>query len=129
MMQVILAVRPGQAKRLSFKHPKALVVDADRRMLWSNGLWLKLGATRFAVVFAIALRRGGLMSKPELGDLLWSGREDGGPDTQWKIIDIHLCALRKLLPSLGVTVLTVHGQGYRLIEAAAPPEIEIRRAA
>jgi DNA-binding response OmpR family regulator len=128
-MQIILAVKPGQAKRLSFRHSKAFVFDAPANRIWNNGLWIKLAPCEFKVALAVAVRRGELISKAEICDALWGDREDGGPDTQWKAIDVHVNRLRGKLPVMGLSIFTHWGRGLRLVHEVQAPAVELRRAA
>lgn len=129
MLQVILALNAHHAHRLAGLHPDALVVDYDRRTLLRDGTAVRFEPTKFQILFSIARHLGGIRSKTDLFDELWGYREDGGPDSQEKVVDVHLCKIRKVLPALGIGIETVWGQGYRVINVAAPARIELRRAA
>jgi DNA-binding response OmpR family regulator len=128
-LQIILALKAGQAKRLTVDNPDALIVDYDRKAFWRDGAFIRLEPSKFMLVFLIASRVGALVSKEELCDALWGDEEDGGPDTQWKVIDVQLCKIRKVLPSLGVWIETVHGRGYRFVARDGSVEHALRRAA
>lgn len=129
MLQVILALNPQHAERLAHLHPTALVIDHERNTLRRGKTTVRLEPNKFRILFSIALQLGGLRSKTDLFDEFWGYREDGGPDSQEKLVEVHVCKIRKALPSLGIAIETVYCRGYRLVDIAAPAQTELRRAA
>lgn len=64
------------------------------------------------VLAELVKARGGLRTKERL---LSSLHLFGAEDRETKIIDVHVCRLRRKLKPLGLSIGTVWGQGYRLI--------------
>jgi len=103
------------AKRFLFG-PYELV--PDRRMLLTDGQEVPLGGRAFDLLLALVERRGRVVPKDELMELVWAGRivEEGN-------LTVHIASLRKLL---GRSVIaTISGRGYRFVvpveEFAAAP--------
>ena len=89
-------------------------IQPAERVLRIDGQVAPLGARAFDVLLALAERRGRLVSKQELLDLVWPGLvvEEHNIATQ-------ISSLRKLLPVPAIA--TVPGRGYRFV--AAPDEL------
>ncbi len=64
-----------------------------------------------AAIFQALIRRERLR-RESLWDLLYGDRQDGGPEP--KILDVLIFNLRRKVSKLGVTILTIHGFGWRL---------------
>ncbi|HEY0858587.1 MAG TPA: tetratricopeptide repeat protein [Albitalea sp.] len=87
------------------------------RLLCVNGMPAALGARAFDLLLALAQRRGRLVGKQELLDLVWPGVV-----VEEHNIAAQISSLRKLLGS-GV-IATVPGRGYRFVATPDAPAQE-----
>lgn len=81
-------------------------LDVERRSLRRADALVTLGARAFDVLVALVQRRGRIVTKSELLDLVWSGRivEEGN-------LAVQVSTLRKLLGAR--SIVTVPGRGYQ----------------
>jgi two-component system, cell cycle response regulator CtrA len=97
-----------------------LKVDLVSRVASVDGDVLGLTRREYEVLEALALRKGRVITKPALFDILYSGEDEPG----MKIIDVFICKLRKkLTTALGGhdPIETVWGRGYVLQDQKALP--------
>src|SRR5262245_8293343 len=98
-------------------------LDLERRQLWRNETLVGLGGRALDLLSALAAAKGGVVTKDRLMAEIWPGAV-----VDENNIQVHISALRKALDEAGGGpryVLTVQGQGYRLVGikgAAGPPD-------
>jgi len=88
-------------------------IDLHSREVSSGGALVGLTATEYAVLTAIARRRGAPVTRQSLLELL-EGVKDGADGA----LDVHVSRLRKKLGDGGGQIVTVWGIGYRLRDAS-----------
>lgn len=89
-----------------------LIFDLDRMTATVHGACLDLSASERSIVEALVARRGSLVTRDTLYDLLY-GAGDKAPDP--KVIDVFICKLRAKLTAAGLPadlISTVWGRGY-----------------
>jgi DNA-binding response OmpR family regulator len=90
-----------------------LTVDPATRVVRLAGREVRLSAKEFALLHALAVEPGRVLSKTELLRDVWGYASVGATRT----IDAHVCRLRKKLVGGSRTyVVNVRGVGYRLLE-------------
>ncbi|WP_395700192.1 ATP-binding protein [Aquabacterium sp.] len=89
-------------------------LSLSQRRLWADGEPARLGPRALDVLLALAQRRGSIVGKNELLDIVW-------PDTvvEENNLQVHIWALRKLLGP--EAIITIPGHGYRFSAAATGP--------
>lgn len=87
----------------------ALRIDLRTREVSVSDASVALTATEYAILAAIARRRGAPVARQALVELLDSDKE--GAD---RTLDVHVSRLRKKLGEAGAQIVTVWGIGYRL---------------
>jgi DNA-binding response OmpR family regulator len=90
-----------------------LRVDLRTRETTYAGVAVTLTATEYAILAAIARRRGAPVIRQSLLELL-----DGDKDAADRTLDVHVSRLRKKLGEGGAQIVTVWGIGYRLGETS-----------
>lgn len=93
----------------------ALRIDLHAREVTVDDRAVTLTATEYAILAAIARRRGAPVTRQSLVELLEGERE--GAD---RTLDVHVSRLRKKLGESGAAIVTVWGIGYRLGGSATP---------
>ncbi len=88
---------------LIFEH---FVIDPAERELWVGGARAKVGARAFQLLEVLAQRRGHVVSKDELLELVWPRMV-----VEENTLQVHISALRRVLGP--ETIVTVPGRGYR----------------
>ncbi len=88
-----------------------LIIDAG--IVVCNGHVASLTMQEHALLEILAAAKGNVRSKERLLASIYALQPDEPPEL--KIIDVFVCKLRKKLKPLGVEILTVWGQGYRLL--------------
>lgn len=96
-----------------------ITVDLDAALAMFNGKPARLSARVYAVLEALALRKGRLLSREQLIDVIYNGRDE--PDV--RAIDVFVCTLRRKMHEAGIDdpdalLQTVRGQGFVLNEIA-----------
>jgi len=86
-----------------------LRIDLHTREVSVGGAPVALTATEYAILAAIARRRGAPVTRQALVELLDSDKE--GAD---RTLDVHVSRVRKKLGEAGAQIVTVWGIGYRL---------------
>jgi len=78
------------------------------------GAWCRLTGTQWELVKILWRRRGKLVTKDSLCQLLWGNELDPPGD---KTLDVHICKLRKALAPIAppFAVDTIWGTGYTLV--------------
>ena len=92
--------RSRSAPCASILHTREVTVDGES---------VALTGTEYAILAALARRRGAPVTRQSLGELLDADNEN--PD---RTVDVHVSRLRKKLGEAGPSIVTVWGIGYRL---------------
>ena len=97
--------------------PKALrlgnlEMDSERREAHVAGHEIKLRAKEFDLLLAFAERPGLVFSRDQLLDRVWGYNFAGGTRT----VDVHVARLRDKLSGSKVSIETIWGIGYKLIQ-------------
>jgi DNA-binding winged helix-turn-helix (wHTH) protein len=90
-------------------------LDLVARQLTDDGSPVRLGSRALDILCVLAKANGETVSKDQLMADVWSGRT-----VEENNIQVHISAIRKALDRPGqgkCHVLTIPGQGYRLIQA------------
>lgn len=100
--------RPGQ--RVETLHAEGIEIDPVRRRALCGEVRLDLTRTEFELLFSFVERRGEVLNRRLLLELVWGYRFDPGTN----IIDVHVNRLRRKLCEAGRPELirTVRGVGY-----------------
>jgi len=89
-----------------------LEMDSERREAHVAGHEIKLRAKEFDLLLAFAERPGLVFSRDQLLDRVWGYDFAGGTRT----VDVHVARLRDKLSDSGVSIETIWGIGYKLIQ-------------
>jgi two-component system, OmpR family, alkaline phosphatase synthesis response regulator PhoP len=90
-----------------------VTIDAARREVVVRGQPLDLRAREFDLLHALAEHRGLVLSREQLLELVW-GYEYYG---ETRTVDVHVARLREKLKDSGLTIETVWGIGYKLVDS------------
>jgi two-component system cell cycle response regulator CtrA len=109
-IEAILRRRGGHAQ--SKLQVGSMAIDMNSHEVAVAGQLLRLSNKEFGVLQTLALRRGTVVTKEQVLNALYDGRDD--PHS--RVIEVFVCYLRKKLAEAGadVTIDTVHGIGYIL---------------
>jgi DNA-binding response OmpR family regulator len=102
-------LRRPELQRGSAIESGSLCVDLQTREVTVSGAGVTLTATEYAILAAIARRRGAPVTRQTLVELL-----DGDKDGAERTLDVHVSRVRKKLGEAGTQIVTVWGIGYRL---------------
>ncbi|MHC4946998.1 MAG: response regulator transcription factor [Planctomycetota bacterium] len=108
---------PAEGRRLALAD-QALVIDQDRHRVTALGRTVELTRTEFAILEYLARRPGFVRTR----DQIISAAHGERTVLTSRTVDVHVTAIRRKLGEAGRLLQTVRGVGYRLAEAAAPPE-------
>lgn len=89
-----------------------ILVDPARREVSVNGAAVELRAQEFDLLYAFAKHPGLVLTREKLLELAWGYDYYG----QTRTVDVHVGQLRKKLSASSVTIETVTGVGYKLVE-------------
>jgi DNA-binding response OmpR family regulator len=89
-----------------------VALDAERRMVRLNGRWTTLRAKEFDLLRVLLQHAGMTLSRERLLALVW----DYPVPVKTRTVDVHVNHLRRKLAGSGLTIETVRGVGYRLVE-------------
>lgn len=92
-----------------------LTIDRERHLVLSNGAEVTLTAKEFLLLDYLVRHRGRVLSRERLLTDVWGYQYAGGTRT----VDVHVRRLRKKLPTLSTSLLTVQQFGYRLLDGPA----------
>ncbi|CUX82154.1 MAG: two-component system, cell cycle response regulator CtrA [Roseibaca calidilacus] len=101
-----------------------LVMDMDSRTVLANGKEVPLTFREYALLEALALRKGRTLEKETLLSLLYGGIDE--PNV--KIIDVFICKLRKKLSDAldgDCPIHTVWGHGYILRDQSGVDDMQL----
>jgi two-component system, OmpR family, alkaline phosphatase synthesis response regulator PhoP len=100
-------VKSGQVMTLG-----QVSIDAARREVVVGGQPLDLRAREFDLLHTLVEHRGLVLSREQLLELVW-GYEYYG---ETRTVDVHVARLREKLKDSGLTIETVWGIGYKLVD-------------
>jgi len=89
-----------------------LLIDTDRHHVSINKSPINLTFTEFKLLVELASKRGRVQTREHLLDKVWGYTYEGYART----VDTHIRRLRKKLGSLGDSIETIRGVGYRFRE-------------
>ncbi|MEK7310477.1 MAG: response regulator transcription factor [Chloroflexota bacterium] len=89
-----------------------VTIDEARHEVTVNGKPVTLRAKEFDLLLTLAENRGIVLSREKLLDLAWGFDFYG----QTRTVDVHVAHLRKILAGSSVSIETVTGVGYKLVE-------------
>lgn len=92
-----------------------LTVDARKREARVSGREIELRAKEFDLLMAFASEPGRVFTREALLDQVWGYSYYG----ETRTVDVHVQHLRAKLAGSGVSIQTVRGVGYKLVEDAA----------
>lgn len=94
-----------------------LVVDQARRVCSRGPTPITLTAKQFSVLACLARRANTVVSKAEILDEVWDSAYDGDVN----IVEVYIRALRRKIdvPFGLLSIETIRGAGYRLVDASA----------
>lgn len=92
-----------------------ITIDRSAHRVSVDGREIELTPTEFRLLLTLAERRGRLLARARLLEIVW----EAAPDIQTRTVDMHVQRLRTKLESAGELIETVRGFGYRL-QAAQP---------
>lgn len=123
---LVLTTRPLRDARPlgSYGRDGKLYVSVKDNVAWRNGAFIKMQPSQRRVFCALAAVRR-YVSHNDLFEVLYGGREDGGPECSVNAVGQRVYRLRQICGVLGVRVESSHGWGWRLVEVDA----EMREAA
>ncbi len=87
-----------------------LVIDANKYQVRVNGKRIELTSTEFKILYALASKRGWVLNRNQLLDILW-GDEKIVID---RTVDVHIAHLRSKLGQAGKLIKNVRGIGYKI---------------
>ncbi len=126
-IEAILRRRGGHAQ--STLRVGSMAIDMSSHRVAIAGQSLRLSNKEFGVLQLLALRRGAVVTKDNVLNSLYSGRDD----PQSRTIEVFVCNLRRKMAQLGADVMidTVHAVGYILRVGAtrSAPSVELMAAA
>jgi DNA-binding response OmpR family regulator len=94
-----------------------IVYDREHRRVWCAGSEVEFAPRELAVLDALWLRAGELVRHDSLQDFVWSGADDVERSNRLEVYISYV--RRKLQASRRVTIETLRGAGYRLVERPA----------
>lgn len=89
-----------------------LLIDIDRHAVTSKKKPVSLTSTEFKLLVELATNRGRVQTRERLLDKVWGYTYEGYART----VDTHIRRLREKLGSLGNSIETIRGVGYRFRE-------------
>jgi DNA-binding response OmpR family regulator len=93
-----------------------LKIDPSDRIVHYQGKKIRLTLTEFDILRHLALHPNAILSREDILKAVWRDESQQElKDTNDRIIDVHIRALRKKIPSLSTRVVSVYGMGYKYI--------------
>ncbi len=111
MTGVRTVIRAGACGHADVQHG-TVALDLLRRTVTTASGSRRFSPARFTVAAALCVRQGGVVSVPELADVLYGDRADGGPLTADRIVWVHISTVRAVLGAIGLRVVTAWGRGW-----------------
>lgn len=102
---------------------EAVYIDFGWRRIYRGEKSVSLSAHEFNYAAAILAAQGRLVETRRLVDCLYGDREDGGPSTFPKCMDVFKNRIRHYLAPLGISIRTDFGRGVEahLVEPGVYP--------
>jgi len=105
----------GQARgAAAVIHAGALTIDKPRREAKVGGRELQLRTKEFDLLAALAENAGIVLTREQLLDRVWGYNFYG----ETRTVDVHVQHVRARLADSGLSIVTVRGVGYKLVEDA-----------
>lgn len=92
--------------------PEAVALIYDKRLIFRGRDFAQFSPQEFAVISAIIVARGGCIRIPDLIDMLYADREDGGAERPRDVVNIRVFKSRPRLQRLGIEILCRYSFGY-----------------
>lgn len=92
-------------------HLGEMVIDCERHELVAGDERIALREREFALLVALARRRGAVVSRADLLDAVWGDAGAGDP----RKVDACMAKLRRIVAHTPIRIETVWGIGYRLV--------------
>ena len=90
----------------------SLVVDADERTAYVNGVEVPLTVREFNLIYKLLSYPRKTFTRSQLMDEFWDGDSSSGPRT----VDVYMTKLRSKFADCGdFEIVTVHGLGYKAV--------------
>lgn len=117
LARVRALLRRGGEPRPALLKVGDLVVDQARRVCSRGSTPITLTAKQFSVLACLARRANTVVSKAEILDEVWDAAYDG----DLNIVEVYIRALRRSIdvPFGLLSIETIRGAGYRLVDASA----------
>jgi DNA-binding response OmpR family regulator len=117
LARVRALLRRGGEPRPALLKVGDLVVDQARRVCSRGPTAITLTAKQFSVLACLARRANTVVSKAEILDEVWDAAYEG----DLNIVEVYIRALRRSIdvPFGLLSIQTIHGAGYRLVDARA----------
>ena len=112
-VKAILRRQSGETEASNVLRVGPLIVDLSRHEASLDGQSLVLRAKEFALLAAFARSPGIVLSRERLLDDVW-GYEYGG---ETRTVDVHVNHLRDKLEGASLSIETIRGTGYKLIQS------------
>lgn len=119
IMLIPLAEHPRESERREGS-ARRLLIDRDAHRVWVDGRPVHLTAKEFALLCLLTDRRGAVLTRQNLLEIVWGSRYLGGPRT----VDVHVRRLRRKLGD-AFSLDTVRGVGYRYARERGGPLLSI----
>jgi DNA-binding response OmpR family regulator len=111
-VKAVLRRSTGETRAPKVLRLRNLEIDRERREARVAGHEIRLRAKEFDLLLAFAEHPGFVFSRDQLLDRVWGYGFAGGTRT----VDVHVARLRDKLPGSGVSIETIWGIGYKLIQ-------------
>ena len=90
----------------------SLVLDADERTAYVNGVEIPLTVREFNLIYKLLSYPRKTFTRSQLMDEFWDGDSSSGPRT----VDVYMTKLRSKFADCGdFEIITVHGLGYKAV--------------
>lgn len=90
----------------------SLVLDADERTAYVNGVEVPLAVREFNLIYKLLSYPRKTFTRSQLMDEFWDGDSSSGPRT----VDVYMTKLRSKFADCGdFEIVTVHGLGYKAV--------------
>lgn len=94
------------------KHQSDIEYNNPLRLITRGDISVRLSDTPYRMFSYIRDRYPNPVSKEVVWAFMYSDRIDGGP--QLRIIDVHICNIRRAISLIGLEIVTIWGFGYQL---------------
>jgi DNA-binding response OmpR family regulator len=104
----------GQAGAAAVIHVGEMSIDKPRRETKVSGRELQLRTKEFDLLAALAENAGIVLTREQLLDRVWGYNFYG----ETRTVDVHVQHVRAKLAGSGLSIVTVRGVGYKLVDEA-----------